>query len=133
MVSQSWANIGSVRGRRGWAAGWRERGEARTQADKDLKLLMFGKIDRVPRGYAATREREPVRMESQNQFIPSRSRPERAGDCDQRPLEGCCGKADVHMLGCSWAPGWWMPGRSASKQDVEHRQMTFMDKDARED
>jgi hypothetical protein len=28
---------------------------ARTEADKDLKLLMFDKVDRVPRRYAATR------------------------------------------------------------------------------
>lgn len=44
------------------------------EVDKDVKLFRFNKIDPVPRKYAATRESdEPVRMESQNQFMPSRS------------------------------------------------------------
>jgi hypothetical protein len=43
------------------------------EIDKDVKLFRFNKIDPVPRKYAATSEsREPVHIESQNQFMPSR-------------------------------------------------------------
>jgi hypothetical protein len=122
MVSQSWANIGSVRGKRGWAAGWRERGEARTQADKDLKLLMFGKIDRVPRGYAATREREPVRMESQNQFIPSRSRPKEPVTVIRGRWRGAVGR---QMCTCLVAVG---PQGGGCQDEVLQSKMSSTDR-----
>jgi hypothetical protein len=42
------------------------------EIDKDVKLFRFNKIDPVRRKYAAVREsREPVRKESQNQFMTS--------------------------------------------------------------
>jgi hypothetical protein len=66
---------------------------------------MFDRIDRVPRGYAATREREPVRMESQNQFMPSRSRPKVPVTVISGRWRVCCEQAAVRMLGCSWAQG----------------------------
>jgi hypothetical protein len=44
------------------------------EVDKEVKLFRFNKIDPAPRKYAATRKSdEPVCMESQNQFMPSRS------------------------------------------------------------
>ena len=42
-------------------------------ADKEVKLLTFARSDRVPRGYAATREGEPIRMGAQSQFMSLRS------------------------------------------------------------